>query len=708
MPDLHSLVRILLQKYFYRYTVTSFLLPKPTPRLRCFALERKFEDLYCKNVFPRTTLDTVFLSSKIKSMKKAVFFFIATVVYFGGLAQNTTDSILNRVEDYLLIHQNDSALLMLEQLENLDTEYIKSLHEIASGNDIDNRTFYQFLMYLQEHRTDISYQIINDFIDGKLKEPSESQKIDYEYVKVRWGQISELRNTNQLESATQKNNELVEYINQFDSGERDVKRAKILADDHQTVLYQIQIEDEKGFELTIKNEQLARQLNDSDLIILSLYQRSEFLLRKGNLDQYIEVSEESYRLDELMQTQSTLRDATISHLIDAYIYKGGNENRIKELLKKLDESNYYKNEVVSYYGKFLRYADPETTDIQFIFDYFEANSVDQVAFKAIELTEGGEDQIAFFNVVREFAGALLNYGYSKEADSFYNRAMQINQEVYSQKLAKTLAALETDIVRKEKEIEVKLEKEKSNLYLIIGILAILFLMVALFAFVKKQKQSKVLAEKNKLIEKALHEKQLLLKEVHHRVKNNFQIISSLLELQSKGIEDEKAKELAAEGKNRVKSMALIHQKLYQNDDLLIYFDDYINKLVKEIESMYGSKGKTKVYLSIPKIAFDIDTAIPLGLIVNELVTNAFKYGAKEESIINIKINEQNEGTFCLEVKDNGTGMPEDFNFSKAKSMGLRLVKNLSRQLHGSVNYRNAQGAVFQVLFKNAIARARTE
>jgi len=597
---------------------------------------------------------------------------------------------------------------MLEQLENLDTEYIKSLHEIASGNDIDNRTFYQFLMYLQEHRTDISYQIINDFIDGKLKEPSESQKIDYEYVKVRWGQISELRNTNQLESATQKNNELVEYINQFDSGERDVKRAKILADDHQTVLYQIQIEDEKGFELTIKNEQLARQLNDSDLIILSLYQRSEFLLRKGNLDQYIEVSEESYRLDELMQTQSTLRDATISHLIDAYIYKGGNENRIKELLKKLDESNYYKNEVVSYYGKFLRYADPETTDIQFIFDYFEANSVDQVAFKAIELTEGGEDQIAFFNVVREFAGALLNYGYSKEADSFYNRAMQINQEVYSQKLAKTLAALETDIVRKEKEIEVKLEKEKSNLYLIIGILAILFLMVALFAFVKKQKQSKVLAEKNKLIEKALHEKQLLLKEVHHRVKNNFQIISSLLELQSKGIEDEKAKELAAEGKNRVKSMALIHQKLYQNDDLLIYFDDYINKLVKEIESMYGSKGKTKVYLSIPKIAFDIDTAIPLGLIVNELVTNAFKYGAKEESIINIKINEQNEGTFCLEVKDNGTGMPEDFNFSKAKSMGLRLVKNLSRQLHGSVNYRNAQGAVFQVLFKNAIARARTE
>ena len=224
-------------------------------------------------------------------------------------------------------------------------------------------------------------------------------------------------------------------------------------------------------------------------------------------------------------------------------------------------------------------------------------------------------------------------------------------------------------------------------------------------FTRKRKQAEILNEKNRQIEETLYEKQLLLKEVHHRVKNNFQIVSSLLELQTKGIVDEKAKELAEEGKNRVKSMALIHQRLYQNDDLLIHFDEYIGHLVEEIADTFGMEANPSVKLEIPDFSFDIDTAIPLGLIVNELVTNAFKYGLDQENkSLNISIDQKKDASYQLVVKDNGKGLPKELDLSRAKSLGLRLVRRLAQQLHGSVSYTFDNGSIFSVSFKDTAAR----
>lgn len=254
----------------------------------------------------------------------------------------------------------------------------------------------------------------------------------------------------------------------------------------------------------------------------------------------------------------------------------------------------------------------------------------------------------------------------------------------------------------------KIQNQKKQSRLVYGLLLLgLAIAFITFAWVRKRKQATILDEKNNVIEASLVEKQLLLKEVHHRVKNNFQIVSSLLELQSKDIEDEKAKALAKEGQNRVKSMAFIHQKLYQNDDLLIYFDDYISKLVKEISAMYGDS-EVKASINTSSKAFDIDTAIPLGLIVNELVTNAYKYGfGKDKKTLDINLKETNEG-YELSVTDNGEGLPEGFDFAKAKSLGLRLVRRLSKQLQGSVSYSNVEGCSFSVFFKDTSARALTD
>ncbi|WP_082113291.1 tetratricopeptide repeat-containing sensor histidine kinase [Kordia jejudonensis] len=264
-----------------------------------------------------------------------------------------------------------------------------------------------------------------------------------------------------------------------------------------------------------------------------------------------------------------------------------------------------------------------------------------------------------------------------------------------------------DIMALEQQNEIQREQHIQQILLGLFLAALALGGFAYYAYQRKKKTSKLLDEKNKIIEKALQEKQLLLKEVHHRVKNNFQIVSSLLELQTKGIEDEKALSLANEGKNRVKSMALIHQKLYQNETGLIDFDEYINVLVKELSYMYASEKKVQTNIHTENMQFDIDTAIPLGLIVNELITNAYKYAfdATKENQLNISINKVNEEEYKLVVADNGKGIDDTIDLAKVKSLGLRLVKRLTKQLQGKFTLNNSDGASFEITFKDTQRRA---
>jgi two-component sensor histidine kinase len=264
-----------------------------------------------------------------------------------------------------------------------------------------------------------------------------------------------------------------------------------------------------------------------------------------------------------------------------------------------------------------------------------------------------------------------------------------------------------EVLALQQENEVQAEKHIQQILLGLFIAALVLGGCAYYAYQRKKKTSKILDEKNKIIEKALQEKQLLLKEVHHRVKNNFQIVSSLLELQTKGIEDEKALSLANEGKNRVKSMALIHQKLYQNETGLIDFDEYIKVLVKELSYMYASEKKVTTNIHTKNMEFDIDTAIPLGLIVNELITNAYKYAfdAAADNTLSISINKLNDEEYKLVVADNGKGIDDTIDLTKVKSLGLRLVKRLTKQLQGKFKVNNAEGASFEIIFKDTNARA---
>ena len=228
----------------------------------------------------------------------------------------------------------------------------------------------------------------------------------------------------------------------------------------------------------------------------------------------------------------------------------------------------------------------------------------------------------------------------------------------------------------------------------------------------------------KQIKQSLAEKEVLLKEIHHRVKNNLQIISSLLNLQSRYVEDKDAFGIFKESQNRIKSMALIHEKLYQSEDLTkIDFAEYIKSLTFHLFHSYSVDPSTvELSINFKDVLFDIDTSIPCGLIINELISNSLKYAfpvTKRQELENgsfanhnsqkgeISVDFQLEGEkYVLTISDNGVGFPEGLDFQNTETLGLRLVNILVSQINGVITLDKSEGTSFKIEFTKLAYKER--
>jgi two-component sensor histidine kinase/HAMP domain-containing protein len=210
------------------------------------------------------------------------------------------------------------------------------------------------------------------------------------------------------------------------------------------------------------------------------------------------------------------------------------------------------------------------------------------------------------------------------------------------------------------------------------------------------------------LQNSLSEKEVLLKEIHHRVKNNLQVISSLLYLNSKKITDQNALYMFKESQNRVKSIALVHERLYQSKDLgRIDFKDYVQRLITDLFRSYAvNQSIIKLAISINNVFISIDTAVPCGLIINELVSNSLKYAfpnyeeENKEGLIKIDFNQNGNKELILAVSDNGIGIPENIEEKKKNSLGLQLIETLVAQLEGTLEIDLSSGAAFTIKFKD--------
>ena len=307
--------------------------------------------------------------------------------------------------------------------------------------------------------------------------------------------------------------------------------------------------------------------------------------------------------------------------------------------------------------------------------------------------------------------ALLN---SRKAELLRDSIFNLDQAAVAQELEAKYARSQKDkeiaLLNTQNEV-MDLRVQKSNRQRLVAVLGLLLAIAvaggAVYLVRLNQKNSKRLEEKNRVIEKALGEKEVLLKEIHHRVKNNLQVVSSLLNLQSRHIEDEAAQSAIKEGRNRVRSMALIHQNLYQEDNLTgIDIAEYIENLCKSLFGSYNIKEeRVKLETDINDLNLDVDTVIPIGLILNELITNALKYAFPDdrEGVVGVSLK-QDQDILVLEVKDNGIGIPDTNNVVKSGSFGYRLINSFTQKLQAELELENLNGTLVRLnirKFKNA-------
>jgi two-component sensor histidine kinase len=204
-------------------------------------------------------------------------------------------------------------------------------------------------------------------------------------------------------------------------------------------------------------------------------------------------------------------------------------------------------------------------------------------------------------------------------------------------------------------------------------------------------------KQEELINKMLLEKDILLAEVFHRVKNNMNIITSLLNLQRNMSNSEEVKTALEDSRNRVFSMALIHQNIFTKNNVVdLNFKTYLEQLVEEMKRSFGKE--LSIDIGVDDVSIEVSTAIPIGLIINELITNSFKYAQPSNSKLHIQILlKHNNGNVELEVKDNGPGISKKKEIGN--SLGMELIKDLSKQLDGTYSFTNNLGLVFNLKFK---------
>jgi two-component sensor histidine kinase len=212
------------------------------------------------------------------------------------------------------------------------------------------------------------------------------------------------------------------------------------------------------------------------------------------------------------------------------------------------------------------------------------------------------------------------------------------------------------------------------------------------------------------VQASLQEKEVLLKEIHHRVKNNLQVISSLLYLRSKNIEDQEALEMFQDSQNRVRSMALVHERLYQSKDLArIDFAEYVRSLTNYLFRSYGVHSNViQLKVNMDDASLGVDTAVPCGLMLNELISNSLKHAFPDgrEGEVRIELRSDNNSEFTLIVSDDGVGFPQDLDFRDAQSLGLQLVNNLVAQLKGTIELDGSGGTAFKITFTEPKYRGR--
>lgn len=355
------------------------------------------------------------------------------------------------------------------------------------------------------------------------------------------------------------------------------------------------------------------------------------------------------------------------------------------------------NELANLYYEVSDYAMAETTYQQSLARATEIGHKESIktACKGLATVE---QALGHPEKALEYYVAYSNWKDSLLSDEKQATIEQLKAEYQSGQQAQEIALLKAQ--SEVKDLQLTRQNGERNFFLALIALAIAVVVLVVVQLRSKQRINQSLEEKNSAVEKALADREMLIREIHHRVKNNLQIISSILNIQAHASEHEAVTEALLESRSRIQSMSVVHEQLYKTAELgKINIQDYVSTLLEQIEiALDPSDADIDMHWNIEPVQLDIDTAIPLGLVISELVNNAYKHAFTDASAGKISVELAAVGNNCaLKVRDNGTGS-ELANESAADSFGIRLINTLVGSLNGELVWSQTNGTTATITF----------
>lgn len=478
---------------------------------------------------------------------------------------------------------------------------------------------------------------------------------------------------------------------------------------------------DKAIQYYLKSIEAAERWDNQEGIILTQENITSIHLSLKNYDSALKTISETYKKSLLVN--NNIRTASVLKLygdtelalgkeqealakyreaIDIFI-KNDDKSALAEAYmslgnfyfqqKKLEEANIYyqKCEELSGFLSPVCYADFYAQSGSF---YIAQKKIPQ-ALKALNISLAKAELLGLKDIAKKchlyFADIKTQQHQFETAAQHLRIAQQLSDSLYAQNKSKiyTEAQLKFDLEKRDIQIESQ-QKALTDSLRIHSILGFLLLMVILLLFfVWRQMKAKL---------NAMQHVELLMKELHHRVKNNLQTVTSIMRLQARHISDPSVSAVLAESRSRLEAIAMIHQQLYRSENVqVVNFKLFLEDLIEKLRFAYGMQDKPfKSSIEIEKELINVDLALPLGLIINELLTNSFKYAYSkvEEPNLTIQLNMDK-----LYYADNGKGLPENFTPDKTQSFGVQLISSLANQIRGKFKFGNNNGMYFNLVLR---------
>lgn len=470
-------------------------------------------------------------------------------------------------------------------------------------------------------------------------------------------------------------------------------------------VYETTIDYKKAMEFYVKALNIFKEINDPDGIARHTECVGKVYLKMAKQSNVNTVLKKEYLQKAINNLDTAAKLFQSISALDEYQISLADLSEAYELNTEFDKSLITFKEHIKYRDSvFNEEKSYELTRRELDYTYSKKEDSIKIEAEKKELQLKKEMALKAIKVEYEKKQALAKTEKERQQLKYEQqiKEQKINLE-YNQKIAianakeKSQMAL-NKILAKDNELMNKNRKNEIIIrwLMLFGLISVVAFAVVSYKNFKKQKAA------NLQIAKQSDDLKMLLQELHHRVKNNLQLISSLLELQSLRLTDDNAKQAFEEGQSRVQSIAILHQQLYQHEDLsTIELSRFVDELFKQIAAAFKKPNQhLKIINALQEFYIDIEVALPLGLIINELATNSFKYAKpnNDELQLKVNLNKIDEKKYTLIYSDNGVGMPADFSLDKAKSLGMRIVNKLAKQIKGSSDYTYNNGSMFSINF----------